>query len=521
MNRSLIVASLLVASFLLASSIALVPYFSGNNVVSAQGKENQGKVKHVTLIASEKEVQVAPDNALHPGGIMYNAMVFNGTVPGPVISLDQGDTLNVTLKNEGQTIHSMDFHAGFGPDKANSGSVKPGESKTWTLKAVNPGVFFYHCSGDSLNGIWEHIANGMYGGIVVHPSNEKPAKEFYLVFGEIYNKADKGVFNGTNGTAGSFDVVKLLRDQPDLVLTNGMAHKYVPAVGQVNKLVINKDAELFKVKPDELTRWYIVNAGPNDGVSFHFISGMIDVRDGSNIANNGLGTQLRNDETWWIPPGSGSVIESTFPDPGIYVGVDHSMKDVVKGAALAVLANETSTATDHPTGTCVAPKGSESVVCTATAGSEQASASGSESKSGSSEVTQNATMLNTSSSNMTGNGTMMTGNMSGNATTGGNQTASPGSTVIISPGSSTPSNAKFFDPPTLKVAKGTTVTWKNGDSTLHTVTSGTAEGNESGTTFDSSYLAGGKTFQWTFSTPGTFDYYCTLHPYMKGQIVVS
>ena len=524
MNRSLIVASLLVASFLLASSIALVPYFSGNNVVSAQGKENQnqGKVKHVTLIASEKEVQVAPDNALHPGGIMYNAMVFNGTVPGPVISLDQGDTLNVTLKNEGQTIHSMDFHAGFGPDKANSGSVKPGESKTWTLKAVNPGVFFYHCSADALNGIWEHIANGMYGGIVVHPPTEEKAKEFYLVFGEIYNKADKGVFAGANGT-GSFDVAKLLSDQPDLVLTNGMAHKYVPAVGQVNKLVINKDAELFKVKPGELTRWYIVNAGPNDGVSFHFISGMINVKDGSNTANNALGTQLRNDETWWIPPGSGSVIESTFPDPGIYVGVDHSMKDVVKGAALAVVAAQNSTATDHPTGTCVAPKGSESVVCTTSAGSEQASASGSgsESKSGSSEVTQNATMLNTSSSNMTGNGTMMSGNMSGNATTGGNQTGSPGSTVIISPGSSTPSNAKFFDPPTLKVAKGTTVTWKNADSTLHTVTSGSAEGNESGTTFDSSYLAAGKTFPWTFNTAGTFDYYCTLHPYMKGQIVVS
>ncbi len=520
MNRSLIVASLLVASFLLASSIALVPYFSGNNVVYAQGKEDQGKVKHVTLIASEKEVQ-------------------DGTIPGPVISIDQGDTLNITLKNEGQTIHSMDFHAGFGPDKANSGSVKPGESKTWTLKGVNPGVFFYHCSGDSLNGIWEHIANGMYGGIVVHPSTEEKAKEFYLVFGELYNNADKGVFVGTNGT-GSFDVGKLLSNNPDLVLTNGMAHKYVPAVGQVNKLELNKDAELFKVKPGELTRWYVVNAGPNDGVSFHIISGMINVRDGSNTANNALGTQDRNDETWWIPPGSASVIESTFPDPGIYVGVDHSMKDVVKGGALAIVAMENSTATDHPTGTCVPPKGSESVVCTEQSASASGSESGSgsqsgsqsksgsedsnkasESKSGSSEVTQNATMLNTSSSNMTGNGTMMTGNMSGNATTGGNQTASPGSTVIISPGSSTPSNAKFFDPPTLKVAKGTTVTWKNADSTLHTVTSGTAEGNESGTSFDSSYLAGGKTFQWTFSTPGTFDYYCTLHPYMKGQIVVS
>ena len=192
MNRSsiVLVASLLLASFLLTSSIALVPYFSGLNVVHAQEK---GKMKHVTLIASEKQIQVAPDNALHPGGIMYNAMVFNDTIPAPVISIDQGDTLNITLKNDGKTIHSLDFHAGFGASKANSGSVNPGESKTWTLKGEFPGVFFYHCSGDGLNGIWEHIANGMYGGIVVHPSTEEKAKEFYMVFGEIYS---------TNATVG-------------------------------------------------------------------------------------------------------------------------------------------------------------------------------------------------------------------------------------------------------------------------------------------------------------------------------
>jgi nitrite reductase (NO-forming) len=293
---------------------------------------------------------------------MYNAMVFNGSIPGPVISIDQGDTLNITLKNEGQTIHSLDFHAGFGPDKALSGSVKPGESKTWSLKGEFPGVFLYHCGADGLNGIWEHISNGMYGGIVVHPTNEKPAKEFYMVFSELYNTADKGPFVGTNGTAGSFDIGKLLSDNPDLVLTNGMAHKYVPAVGQVNKLELNKDAEIFKVKPGELTRWYIVNAGPNDGVSFHFISGMITVRDGTNQANNDYGTQDINDETWWITPASGSVIESTFPDPGLYVGVDHAMKDVVKGGAFAVLAMENSTSTDHPTGTCV-PAAGEGIVC--------------------------------------------------------------------------------------------------------------------------------------------------------------
>jgi nitrite reductase (NO-forming) len=441
MTRSLLLASSLIASFLLASSIAFVPYFSANNVVHAQETENQGEVKHITLIASEKQVQVAPDNALHPGGIMYNAMVFNGTIPGPVISIDQGDTLNITLKNEGQTIHSLDFHAGFGPGKALSGSVEPGQSKTWSLTGEFPGVFLYHCGADGLNGVWEHISNGMYGGIVVHPTNEEPAKEFYMVFSELYNSADKGPFVGTNGTAGSFDIGKFISNNPDLVLTNGMSHKYVPAVGEVNKLELNKDAEIFKVKPGELTRWYVVNPGPNDGVSFHFISGILSVRDGGNTANNGFGTQDINDETWWIPPGSGSVIESTFPQEGVYVGVDHAMSDVVKGGAFAVLAVENSTATDHPEGTCVSAKG-EGIVCTAAAeeetqaeGAENQTATddegneaeddsanngnennGNEAEDGESEVTQNATMLNTTGGNTTGNGTMMAGNMTGNMT---------------------------------------------------------------------------------------------------------
>jgi nitrite reductase (NO-forming) len=371
-------------------------------------------------------------------------MVFNGTIPGPVISIDQGDTLNITLKNEGQTIHSLDFHAGFGPSKAVSGSVEPGQSKTWSLTGEFPGVFMYHCGADGLNGVWEHISNGMYGGIVVHPTNEEPAKEFYMVFSELY---------GANGTgAGTFDMPKFLAKNPDLVLTNGMAHKYVPGVGEVNKLPLNKEAEVFQVKPGELTRWYIVNPGPNDGVSFHFISGILNVRDGSNTANNGFGTQDINDETWWIPPGSGSVIESTFPEAGLYVGVDHAMADVVKGGAFAVLATENSTATDHPEGTCVSAKG-EGIVCTAeeaqaegAAGENQTAAdengneaedegannenngngngNGNEAEDGDSEVTQNATMLNTTGGNTTANGTMMAGNMTGNMTgdMGGNST---------------------------------------------------------------------------------------------------
>ncbi|HXG07849.1 MAG TPA: multicopper oxidase domain-containing protein [Nitrososphaera sp.] len=327
--------------------------------------QSTGVTKKVTLIADEVDVQIAPDNALHPGGVMYRAMVFNGTVPGPVISVDLGDTIEFTLINEGDVIHSIDFHAGYGPSAAvganasdKGSTVQSGESVTWTWQPPFAGVFFYHCGADGLNGVWEHIANGMYGGIVVHPPNEEPAKEFYVVFGEIYSNNVEGVFVAANGT-GTFDVGQFLTGNPDIVMTNGMAHKYVPALGNVAQLPLNPEAEIFKVRPGEPTRWYIVNAGPNDGVAFHFISGMIDIRDG--FVKNRYGTQILNDETWWIPPGSGSVIEAVFPEEGIYVGVDHAMNDVVKGGAFVVQATEEATDNDHPAGTWVPPRGSSVV----------------------------------------------------------------------------------------------------------------------------------------------------------------
>ncbi|MGB7663529.1 MAG: multicopper oxidase domain-containing protein [Nitrososphaeraceae archaeon] len=352
-----IFASILVAGFVFYPLLvgSPQPVKSLNTEVTPTGVN-----KKVTMIANETVVQIAPDNALHPGGVMYNAYTFNGTIPGPTVGIDQGDNLTITLINKGKLIHSLDFHAGIGPSQVLSGSVSPGESKTWSLMGINGGGFLYHCGADGLNGVWEHIANGMYGTIVVHPQNEQKAKEFAVTFSEIYNNADPGVFNEVNGT-GSFDIGKFLSEDADLVLTNGMAFKYVPSVGQVSKLELNPNATVFKVKPGEPTRWFINNPGPTDGVAFHFISGQQDVRDGFNAEAKDYGVTQLNDENWWIPPGSTSVIESTFPEPGVYVAVDHNMADVVKGGAFAILAVDNSTATDIPDGAWVPPKGSEFV----------------------------------------------------------------------------------------------------------------------------------------------------------------
>jgi len=578
-----VIMGMLVTGLLLSPLVSGFPYI---NKVFAQDDAKDRPVKQALLIANENKVKVAPANALHPGGIEYAAMTFNGTIPGPVMAVDQGDILNVTIRNDGKTIHSLDFHAGIGPSKVLSGNIHPGETKSVAVYADHPGAFLYHCGADALNGVWEHIANGMYGAVVVHPQNEKPAKEFYLVISENFNTADKGLFVGTNGTTGTFDLTKFATDQPDLVMTNGMAHKYVPGVGETAKLVLNPNPELFKVKPGELTRWYVTNPGPNGGIAFHFISGQIDVRDGQSPDGKDYGTQDISDETWWIPPGSASVIESTFPENGTYVGVDHAMDRVVKGAALAVVAEGNSTAQDHPPGTSVAPKGSDSpvanwskptsyeqIIAKANATSKISNATlaapafaqegfttkdlvnetialGNTSESFQSKnntsaevgaltpggmtvtsnntvtpetIVTNATLAPSAyaqETGMMGNDTGMIGNdtsMTMNATLAYAQEA-----VSIAAGSSNPSNSEFFVPTEISVPAGTTVTWTNDDSTIHTVVEGSPSGGSGETpAFDSSIIAPGATWEHTFDTAGEFDYYCSLHPFMTGKVTVT
>ena len=560
-----VMMGMLVTGLLLSPFVSAFPFITK---VFAQEDEDR-PVKNVLLVANENKVKVAPDNALHPGGIEYAAMTFNGTIPAPAMAVDQGDILNVTIRNDGKTIHSLDFHAGIGPSKVLSGNIAPGETKSVAVYADNPGAYLYHCGADGLNGVWEHIANGMYGVTVVHPENEEPAKEFYLSFGELFNTADKGLFVGTNGTTGTFDLTKFATDQPDLVMTNGMAHKYVPGIGETSKIVLNPNPEIFKVTPGELTRWYVLNPGPNGGVAFHFISGQITVRDGSNPAEDDYGTQMIDDETWWIPPGSASVIESTFPEAGTYVGVDHNMNHVVRGAALAVVADGNATDTDHPPGTGVAPKGSESAVAEwgkpmpyeqiiANATSKTMNATLAFAQEGfttedlvnetidmgnDTSMTMNATLAFAQEGAITPEGsindTMSMGNDTGmmNATLAyaqddgmmGNDTGMMNATlayaqeaVSIAAGSSNPSATEFYVPTEISVPAGSTVTWTNDDSTIHTVVEGGPQGGAAGEpAFDSSIIAPGGTWENTFDTAGEIDYYCNLHPFMTGKVTVT
>jgi hypothetical protein len=414
----MIISPVLMRQSHVAQAQAQAPTTRPGSINSNFGVCSPGSItKSVVLYAQGKKLQVAPDNKLFPGGIMYDADVFgttpkNGAIPGPLISLTQGQNLEVTLVNTDSEIHSLDFHMGYGTDQANSGPVHPtvdhNGRHSWTICNPAPGAWFYHCSGNMLNGIWRHIANGMYGGVVVHPLSEVeyqnplklPTREFYIVFSELFTNRVGGGYPppiGEGETPYDFDFAKFYNDQPDLILTNGEAFKYVPYIGDGNNecttlgqedctLTLNSTAQVFNVLPGELTRWYIFNAGPNEGVAFHFIGTYQDDYHGfdpnpallwNQQLNRGAGgwetcclditghskghliRQDMNDQVNWIPPASGQIIQARFPlinthnshnfmsqsanltskenQISLYVGVDHNMNHVIKGGAFAVV----------------------------------------------------------------------------------------------------------------------------------------------------------------------------------------
>ncbi|HEX7593616.1 MAG TPA: multicopper oxidase domain-containing protein [Anaerolineae bacterium] len=256
------------------------------------------KVKEITLTVEDKATEIAP-------GTPYETWTFNGIVPGPTLRVRVGDQIKFNLINKGTMEHSIDFHAAQTAWNVNYQAVKPGTQFSFTWTANYPGVFMYHCGTPP---VIAHIANGMYGAIIVEPAEGlPPAREYALVQGEFYTKL------GTAGTY-QYDGAKAMATQPDYVLFNGYANQY-------------KDSPLT-ANPGELIRIWVVNAGPSQFSAFHVIGALFDktYADG-NPKNVQYGMQ-----TVTVPPGGGYMVELKIPDTGLYPFVTHSFADASKGA---------------------------------------------------------------------------------------------------------------------------------------------------------------------------------------------
>jgi len=245
-------------------------------------------------------------------GTTFGYWTFNGKVPGPFLRARVGDTIDVRLKNSSDSamVHSVDFHAATGPGGgAAATQTNPGEENSVKFKALIPGLYVYHCATPM---VAHHIANGMYGLILVEPEEGLPPvdREFYVMQGEVYTEAAFG----THGSQ-EFNVEKLLAERPEYFVFNG-------AVGALSKL------HPLEAKVGETVRIFFGVGGPNFTSSFHVIGEMFD-----RVYNLGgvLSEPLKGIQTVSVPPGGAVITEFKLEVPGNYIMVDHALSRLERG----------------------------------------------------------------------------------------------------------------------------------------------------------------------------------------------
>ncbi|MFP3853338.1 MAG: copper-containing nitrite reductase [Anaerolineales bacterium] len=248
-------------------------------------------------------------------GTTYDYFTFDGQIPGPMIRVRVGDTVEVTLNNQtsSKLSHNIDLHAVNGPGGgAVHTETAPGETTTFTFEALAPGLYVYHCATPS---VAQHIANGMYGLILVEPEAGLPEvdREFYVMQGEVYTAQDYG----TKGHL-DFDYDAMLDEDPEYFVFNGAA----------NALTTEENA--LQATVGETVRIYFGVGGPNFTSSFHVIGEIFDrVYDLASLTSE----PMTDVQTTLVPPGGATVVEFEIDEPGQYILVDHALSRLERGLA--------------------------------------------------------------------------------------------------------------------------------------------------------------------------------------------
>ncbi len=259
-----------------------------------------GDSVEVNLVATDSAVEIA-------SGVQYQAWTFNGSVPGPILHVREGQTLNVTFTNNGTMQHSIDFHAAQVPPDLAYRSINPGEKLQFSFVAKTPGAFVYHCGTPP---VLQHMANGMYGAIVVDPAEPLPPAgvSYVLVQSEWYTAQVEGAM-----MAGDYE--KMLSVKPDEVVFNGTAFQY--------------NDHPLTAKVGQRVRLYVIDAGPNLPSAFDIICGMF----AAVYPDADPKHALTGVSTYPIAQGQGVIFDAVIAQAGKYPIVDHNMRDMTIGAA--------------------------------------------------------------------------------------------------------------------------------------------------------------------------------------------
>jgi nitrite reductase (NO-forming) len=249
-------------------------------------------------------------------GVDFTFWTFGGRVPGKFIRVREGDLVELHLQNhpDNKMPHNIDLHAVNGPGGGAGGSfTAPGHESTFSFRALNPGLYVYHCATAPVG---MHIGNGMYGLILVEPRDGMPPvdKEFYVMQGEVYTKGEYGA-RGLQ----PFSMAKAIDEHPEYVVFNG-------AVGAL------LDDRALQASVGQRVRLFVGNGGPNLVSSFHVIGEIFDTVQGEAGT-----TATHNVQTTLIPSGGAVIAELTLDTAGTYILVDHSITRAFNKGALAQL----------------------------------------------------------------------------------------------------------------------------------------------------------------------------------------
>jgi nitrite reductase (NO-forming) len=259
----------------------------------------KGDEVDIDITLKDVTIEIAP-------GVKYSAWSFASGAPGPVIHVREGQRINITLTNGGTIPHSIDFHAARIAPNVAFRDVAVGESFTYSFVATDPGVFMYHCGTKP---VLAHIANGMYGAIVVDPAKPLPKadREYVLVSSEWY-------LNGPGlDEPASYNADKAHAMNPDWVTWNGYAAQYV--------------THPLPADPGEVVRFYVVAAGPSLDTDFHVVGTILD-----RAYVNGDVTQYQKGvQTVSVPAGGGAIFDVKIDEPGFYPFLSHSFASVDLG----------------------------------------------------------------------------------------------------------------------------------------------------------------------------------------------
>lgn len=269
-----------------------------------------------TAMKLKLNMEIKEQEGTMTDGVKYTYWTFGGSVPGSFIRTRVGDEVEFHLKNhpDNKLPHNIDLHAVTGPGGgATSSLVAPGHEKVFSFKVINPGLYVYHCATAPVG---MHIANGMYGLILVEPEGGLPPvdKEYYVMQGDFYTQGEYGA-KGLQ----AFDMNKAVKETPDYVVFNGK-------VGS-----LTNGGELT-AKVGETVRLYVGNGGPNLVSSFHVIGEIFD-----SVHVEGGSTINKNVQTTLIPAGGAAIVDFKVETPGTFILVDHSIFRAFNKGALGML----------------------------------------------------------------------------------------------------------------------------------------------------------------------------------------